>query len=152
MECCVDGCLGNQGLLGGCLLGVLNSLLLLWHYPPSEAPPGPPRLLQNSGQVERKWEQSSGEWQLPGRNACDWPHKRSRLREWLGVAGRATGWAGVGGVPTLGSSDSSWWEIIAPISQMGEKKAQRTSDFPKVSNPTADIPLRFNHLKRVGRN
>lgn len=35
MECCVDGCLSNQGLLGGSLLGVYNTVL---HHPPSENP------------------------------------------------------------------------------------------------------------------
>lgn len=37
MECCVDGCLSNQGLLGGSLLGVYNTVL---HHPPSENPQG----------------------------------------------------------------------------------------------------------------
>ncbi|KAM5311724.1 cilia- and flagella-associated protein 73 [Glossophaga mutica] len=67
MECCVDSCLGNQGLLGGCLLGVLNSAAAVV-LPSVRNPPGPPRLPRNSGQVERKPEQGA----IVGRMAAPW--------------------------------------------------------------------------------
>lgn len=112
MECCVDGCLGNQGLLGGCLLGVRNTVS---HHPPSERKPSN---RQENGRVPGEIFPTGLARQAAYVSGSGWQGGPEGGQERVGGSFSPKPWI-------LASTACSRWEIIAPISQMKTTEAQK---------------------------
>lgn len=108
MECCVVGCPGDQGLLGGCLPGVLSVQTV------HQKPPGSPRLVQNSRKQASPGQPRENGSALGGIFPTGFGRETVYVSGVQGaLRGRQDRWAGVGGLaPSFPPGSWLLWAVL----------------------------------------